>query len=311
VRWILKASAQKALSALPRGEDVNYLLQRHVAGSLPQRDGPFRQKVSRALRHFDTFVEYGYREPASAVFYEFGTGWDLVAPLAYYSLGVERQLLVDIRPSVKLELVNDAIGRYSRLQDEIEHEAGRPLRGLGAPDVRTIAALAERFGIDYRAPLDARRTGLAAESVDFVSSTNTLEHVPEPDIGAILAECRRLMRPDGVLSCRIDMRDHYSYFDRSLTVYHFLGLSDRRWRLANSSLHYQNRLRRPDYLRLFAEAGFEVVLENAVGPTPADLELLSRQELASRFRSYSLEDLGAKSLALVARPHGGTQKASG
>ena len=54
---------------------------------------------------------------------------------------------------------------------------------------------------------------LPAASVDFVSSTNTLEHIPATDIGPILAECRRLLRPDGVVSCRIDMRDHYSYFD--------------------------------------------------------------------------------------------------
>jgi hypothetical protein len=98
------------------------------------------------------------------------------------------------------------------------------------------------------------------------------------------------------------MRDHYSYFDSSLSPYNFLTISDRRWSLVNSSLHYQNRLRRSDYLRLFEEAGFDVVRESAVGPTAAELELLRRLALEPRFRSYALEDLGAKSLALVARP---------
>lgn len=116
MKWILKASMQKALSAVPRGEDVNYFLQRHVAGSLPQRDGPFRQKVSRAFQHFRAFEEHSTKPPADAVFYEFGAGWDLVAELGYYGLGIDHQLLVDIRPSVKLELVNDAIARYTRLR---------------------------------------------------------------------------------------------------------------------------------------------------------------------------------------------------
>lgn len=305
MKWILKASTQKALSAVPHGEDVNYFLQRHVVRSLPQRDAAFRQKVSRAMQHFRAFNEHGSRAPGDAVFYEFGTGWDLVAPLGYYALGVESQLLVDIRPSVKLDLVGDAIARYARLGPELGAEAGRPLRELGAPDVQQLGSLRSRFGIDYRAPLDARQTGLPAESVDFVSSTNTLEHIPEPDIGPILAECRRLLRPDGVLSCRIDMRDHYSYFDSSISPYNFLTFSDRRWKLVNSSLHFQNRLRAADYRRLLEHAGFEIVHENVVGPTAAELELLRRLELEPRFRACTLQDLGAKSLAVVARPMSG------
>ncbi len=97
------------------------------------------------------------------------------------------------------------------------------------------------------------------------------------------------------------MRDHYSYFDSSLSPYNFLTISDRRWRLVNSSLHYQNRRRRPDYLGLLEEAGFEFLSESAVGPNAEELEQLRHLALAPEFRSYTLEDLGAKSLAIVAR----------
>ncbi len=42
--------------------------------------------------------------------------------------------------------------------------------------------------------------------------------------------------------------------------------------------------------------------ERAVGPSAEELEQLRHLTLAPEFRGYTLEDLGAKSLAIVARP---------
>jgi SAM-dependent methyltransferase len=303
VRWLLKAAVQKAAGSLPRSDGLNYVFQRRVLKTLPLRAETFRQKFSRAVQHVDAYREHVADAPkADAVAYEFGAGWDLVIPLAYWSLGFERQILVDIRPHLRLELVNDAIGRYDRLRNELESAADRPLRPLGPP-LRTLEELRERFGIEYLAPRDARATGLEAESIDFVSSTNTLEHVPVEDIRSIFRECARLLRPEGVLSCRIDLRDHYAYFDRSLSPYNFLRFSERTWRLFNSPVHFQNRLRYPDYLRLAEEAGLRIVSESRAAPSPEELDVLRSLPLAPEFRSgYSPDELGGKSLAMVARP---------
>ena len=138
--------------------------------------------------------------------------------------------------------------------------------------------------------------------MDFVTSTNTLEHIPEPDVRLVLAECRRLLRPGGALSCRIDLRDHYSYFDRSLSHYNFLRYSRHAWRLANSPLMHQNRLRYPDYLDAFTDAGFELMVVRAAKPRPRQLERLKGLRIAPEQQRYSLEELGAPSLRLVARP---------
>jgi SAM-dependent methyltransferase len=167
--------------------------------------------------------------------------------------------------------------------------------------VGSAAELETRFGIAYLAPRDARATALPAESVDFVSSTDTCEHIPEPDLARIFAECRRLLRPGGAFSCRVDLQDHYSYFDPSLSRYHFLRFSDRAWTLVNSPLHYQNRLRAPDYLRLVREAGLEVVSETPSGPGADGLNELRGLPLAPRFRGYPLEELGVGTLSFVAR----------
>lgn len=303
MRWLAKAVLQKGIGALPASESVNYTFQRRVSRSLPTSEATFRRKFGRALSHHGAYVEHGpSRDVTEAVFYEFGAGWDLAIQLSYWSLGVHRQMLVDIRPNLRLELVNTTVERLHRRHGELEEVAGRALHDPGAGAVDSAVELEERFGISYLAPQDARATGLESESIDFVSSTNTLEHIPAKDIVPILAECRRLLRPDGIISSRIDLRDHFCDADAGLSPYNYLRFSDRVWRILNSSVLYQNRLRRPDYLRSFADAGLAIVDETATQPTDEQLTALRNLDLAPRFRSYSLEELAVQALVVIARP---------
>ena len=285
MRWVAKAVLQRGLGLVPQGERLNYLFQRHVARSLPAGESVFRRKFARAEQHVAAYEEHGPGTPlGEAVFDEFGVGWDLAIPLSFAALGVGRQVLVDIRPSARVELVNDSLSRLER------------------DPIQSLAELEERFGIEYLAPCDAGATGLPAESVDFVSSTDVCEHVPEDDLAAIFRECFRLLRPGGAFSCRIDLQDHYSYFDRSLSRYNFLRFSEGAWRLVNSPLHFQNRLRAPDYLRLVRDAGFELAVERPSGPDERGLAELGSLPLAERFRNgYTPQELGVTVLSFVAR----------
>lgn len=286
MRWVAKAALQRGLGFLPQGERLNYLFQRHVAHSLPGGEPVVRRKLARARQHLEVFA----RPTEDAVFYEFGAGWDLAIPLSYAALGVGRQVLVDIRPSARVELVNETIAL-------LERELG----SLGGP-VSSLADLEDRFGITYLAPRDARASGLDAGSIDFITSTDVCEHIPEDDLAQIFRECKRLLRPGGAISCRIDLQDHYAYFDPGLSRYHFLRFSDRAWSLVNSPLHFQNRLREPDYRRLVEEAGLEVVSWTPSGPSAEGLAELETMELAPRFRNgYTREQLGVTVLSFVAR----------
>ena len=303
MRWLAEAAAQTLLSYVPGGERVQYAVQRRVTRSLPLSDDVFRQKATRALEHARAFAKHGPpRALAEAELYEFGAGWDLVVQLTLHSLGAERQTIVDVRPHVRLELVSDTLRKLDAHRSWLEQEAGTPVRRLDPRPVRGVGELRERFGIDYLAPWDARDTRLPGETFDLVTSTDTLEHIPADDIAQILRECRRLLKRDGIMSCRIDLEDHYRHADARLSRYNFLRFSDRTWRALNPPLHYQNRLRYPDYVALFRNAGLEMVDERVSRPTAADMEAIRPLELADRFRRYSLDDLAVRGLALVARP---------
>lgn len=144
---------------------------------------------------------------------------------------------MDLRPLARAELALDVADRV----------------GLAAAEEvpTTLEDLLESLGIEYWARGDVRSTSEPAESVDVITSSNTLEHIPRGDIELILRECHRILVADGILSFQIDYKDHYSYFDPTCSPYRFLSFTSARWRLYNPALHHQNRLRHRDYLELF------------------------------------------------------------
>src|SRR6478672_153786 len=115
MNWKWKACMQMALSTVPGGERANYFLQKHITKSLPLSETAFADQVGYAQQHIQAIRQY-YKKPLQeATFYEFGAGWDLIVPLALYSFGIEKQILVDIHSLVRPSLVNNAIEKFERL----------------------------------------------------------------------------------------------------------------------------------------------------------------------------------------------------
>ncbi|MGH9278625.1 MAG: class I SAM-dependent methyltransferase [Acidimicrobiales bacterium] len=298
--WRAKALLQGAFSLLPRGHDVNYLFQRHITHGLPLQEHKLDEMVELAGHHAAALAQRGRVPLGACRAYEFGAGWDLGMPLLLYCAGVNHQTIVDIRPLTRVDLVAD-LARRLRSKDLPAAFVRRP-EEPGGDDLDGYLA---RHGISYRAPLD-RSTGLPAGSVDGITSTNTLEHIPPADIAAILRECRRLLAPGGVMSFQIDYQDHYSYFDPSISVYNFLRYDDRRWRLYNPSLHFQNRLRHRDYLDLIAGAGLAVAEAETDGGSADEIGVVAALPPDDRFATYGGAELAVRRsrLVLVPRPEG-------
>jgi SAM-dependent methyltransferase len=300
MNWRFKALLQRAFSAIPHGESLNHFCQRHMTRNYPLRQEKVNRQVSLARQHLAAFMACGSADIPQATFYEFGAGWTMLSPLAYYCCGVNRQELVDIRRLLKPNLINDVIGK---LDVTAKHERlpRRPAWQLASHPQKAIRQLQEHYGIAYRAPADARNTALPAASVDFITSTSTLEHIPPGDIRTILRECRRILRSDGAMSFCIDYQDHFSYFDRRISAYNFLQYSDDSWGKYNSALHYQNRLRHREYLQLFADEGFDVAVDRHPEPTDGDLDVIRMMRVHPRFGQYSLRELAVRQSHVVLR----------
>jgi SAM-dependent methyltransferase len=298
MKWVLKAVIQKAISVLPNPERANYFFQRRALKSFPLPRREFVWRVEHALNHSKA-IQAHFHGLAGLRGYEFGAGWDMIIPLTYYALGIDDQTVVDIRPNLRLELVNDTITRLNGYREELESTYKVKMRPLDSRPLTGSADLRERFGINYCAPCDARNTKLPADSIDFITSTYTLEHIPRTDIILILRECHRILKPAGIVSSLIDMQDHYALCDNSISVYNYLQFPEWLWTMVNCSLHYQNRLRYSDYLDIAKQDGFSTVEEWIDQPTESDLKALHALKLDPRFSGYSQSSLAAKRLGLV------------
>lgn len=219
--------------------------------------------------------------------FEFGAGADLVGPLTFWALGVSSQTIVDRTPLLSWS----GARRATRILSSLSAELG--LARLPASSPSSTRSLRD-LGIDYRAPVDAVRTGLPAESMDLITSNSTLEHVPKGELAPLLLECSRLLKRDGVMCFRIDYEDHYAYFDPRISAYNFLRYSEEEWSRYNSSIHYQNRLRHRDYVELFGRVGLDVREVRTLEPELRGLAELALVPVHADFRGYATEELGTR-----------------
>ncbi len=277
MHWALKAALANGLSVVPGGRRLHALLQRYVTHSIPPSERDFFSRSHAAIQHLAAYRRWG-TSPGDArldraTFVEFGAGWDLGIALIYRLAGVGAQFVFDIEPLVNAELVRLAATRARTHADHLfTASAHAPdLARLPHDGPATQAMLYDWLraaGIEYRAPGDARRTELPSGSVDAVTSTFTLEHIPPDDIAAIFAETLRTLRPGGVMSGLIDMSDHFSHADPGISPWHFLRFSEQAWRIVNSDLLYQNRLRASGYVAMARSAGFEIAQAATEVPAP-------------------------------------------
>ena len=290
--WRVKAGVQRAFSALPGGHHLNYALQRTVGG-LPYSDSSFSSFITVGQQQIDAARPHGI-DPTSARSFEFGAGFDLHMPLVRSMLGLDRQLVVDIRSLARGPLV---VSTYERLKDWDDPPVDwRPRAVAESGDMSSVL---QAHGIEYRAPADARSVSESDGSFDLLLTTSTLEHIPESDLAAILREGHRLLRPGGLVACHIDYSDHWSHFDPTISPYNFLQYEQSEWDKLNPSLMWQNRLRHSDYLRLFDDAGFEVLSADVLATDP-DARLPETLTLAPPFDRYDPTDLAKLGSFVVA-----------
>lgn len=158
---------------------------------------------------------------------------------------------------------------------------------------RLARELLER--IRWCSPMDIARNTLPAASLDVIWSHTCFEHFADP-AGAV-AQIARLLRPGGVTSHQIDLRDHRD-FNRPLD---FLAHSDTIWRLATSRLPnaVRHRWRASQYRAAFEARGLEVLYLEVSHKTLVTEEM--RRHFSRCFQTLDLEDLGILNLFLLAR----------
>ncbi len=304
MNWRIKALLQKTLARVPYGKSVHYALQRSLGGL---RCLNIDHRLRNAMRLVELLAEAGVDITGKTVV-EIGSGWAPIVPTYFYLLGAGRCISYDLNRYLKEILIRQMLDQFGVHIDQIV--STRPTQDREIRDRYTNLAATKGvedvlriLKMDYRAPANACQTGLPDGSVDVLFSNLVLEHVPPSVIEGLFREARRILKPSGgMMVHRVDPGDHYRSFDRTITQINFLRYSHKSWRFwGQNDIHYQNRLRAPQYRQIAERAGFRIVSENS----RVDLrskEALMTFPLDAEFSGFSRDDLCTVTYDFVAKP---------
>lgn len=249
--------------------------------------------------------------PVGKVFFEVGTGWSPMVPIAYWLMGADRIITIDLNPYLKEELVAEHLRCIADEQDKIAALFGDLMVGerfqalleLANRPAWTLNQLLDLCRIDYVAPGDAGQTGLPDSHVDFHTSFTVLEHIPPDVLSKIFMEGNRITRDNGLFVHYVDYSDHFSHADKRISAINFLQFSDDVWAsYADNRYMYMNRLRHDDFLALYERAGHQIVdVEPSVDRLAEQLLQTGALKLDSRFESKTKDVLAITGAWIVTR----------
>jgi predicted SAM-dependent methyltransferase len=275
----IKCCVQSILSRLPGNEKLNFFFQRFVAKNLPMRLGGYITKWEQAKRHMEAYRRYADVTPS--VCYEIGSGWDLAVALSLASIAkVSKIYCVDVREHLRVSLLNNSL-RMMFEQGILDRQY------IATKDSRQ--KILDEFKIKYVVVDSCGETAFQDHEIDFIFSNNVFEHIPPDSLVYTLKECKRVLSEEGIMSISIDYGDHYCTFDKSITPYNMLKYSNKQWLKYNHELHYINRLRHSDFVKLFERAGFDILEEdkkypsdhrNVIATVPIHKEFLDKYSFA-------------------------------
>jgi SAM-dependent methyltransferase len=269
MNWKLKAKIQNLISLLPPNVSysIYYWIQRNFGALRSNKINP----IDRLRAGFETCkrLEQFGKSPVGATFLEVGTGRRINTPLAFWLLGAEKIITVDLNPYLKEELIKADLEYIKNHSNDIEdlfenrivNNRLNILISLNQSPLN-LQELLKLISVDHIAPGDASQLSIPSNSIDFHTSYLVFEHIPPEIIKAIIKEGKRILKKDGLFVHRIDYSDHFSHSDKSISAINFLQFSDIEWnRIAGNRYMYMNRLRHDDFKKLFLELELSILLD--------------------------------------------------
>lgn len=237
--WWAKIGAKLALSRVP------------AAYTIWQRLGLFRHgymdTAQYAIGVFSSHIQRTglTNQLVGKTVLEVGPGDSVATALIAKAHGA-RALLVDAGSYAQLDLTV-----YRRLADELRAV------GLAPPsldNVSNLGELLETCGASYLTEGLASLRTLGDATVDLVFSQAVLEHVRKHEFLDTQRELARILKPSGICSHRVDLRDHLG------GKLNNLRFSSKIWEspFFFKSGFYTNRIRFSEMVSLFQQAGFAV-----------------------------------------------------
>jgi SAM-dependent methyltransferase len=296
--WKYLALLGQVMAMFPRdlAYRLYYLAQLHGGGlknRSPQKQLENSVIIAEAIRE-------QHREISGKTFLELGTGRTLNVPMGLWLCGAGKVITIDVNPYLKKELIGKSIDWLRQKENNVRVIFGdfaqsklfneRLAKLVTYRD--EIDSLIKIMNVEYLIQSESNTLPLANDSVDYFFSTYVLEHIPPVEVVRIIREARRIMRRDGLLIHIIDLSDHFSHYDKTITAVNFLQFSEEEWhKLAGNRFFYLNRLRSYEWYQLLATQHVEILSKVELRDDRA-LDLLKQGfPLDRRFSGHAPKEL--------------------
>lgn len=278
--WWSKIGAKILLSRLPFGY------------SLWQKIGFFRHGAmdtsAYAIGVFDAHVAKAglSGKLAGKRILELGPGDSIATAIIAAAHGAQA-VLVDAGAFVRSD-----VAPYLEVARVHREKFGSTLPEITSGD--RIDSILSRCGAEYHTRGLASLREIKSGSIDLIFSQAVLEHIRRHEFLETMKECRRILKPGGIATHQVDLRDHLG------GALNHLRFTEKTWEsdLFTGSGFYTNRIQYSQMLELCTQAGFTVVEAPAKRwaalPTP-------KRKLVPEFSALSDEELGVSVFDVVLR----------
>jgi SAM-dependent methyltransferase len=279
-----------------------------IVGSIPKPYNPL-PTISDAVKMLKNIKAIAGWGGVDAVFFEYGTGWVPSLPIGLWLGGARKTISMDtntymqnkyVKEAAQIIVQNDKKIKeiYGDLLDEKRFES---LVNYVKGGIK-VKELLELCRVEYIAPADAARTGLADQSVDFHVSHFAFEHIPPETLKAILLEGARIIKPNGLFINSVDYQDHFAVYTKTINRLNFLQYSDAEWQKYNNNKYtYVNRMRHEDFIKLFEYLGHDIVYMETGADESIKKLLDNGVELDEKYKSMSKDTLSIMNAWFVSR----------
>lgn len=257
----------------------------------------FDGRITKAMNNFDMCRKVAGFNPKDKVVLELGSGGHGVDLIFLYLLGAKKIYTVDIRFFGFLymaQAVNDFENHLAEMASVFgvdESELRARYETLKKED--SVEGFMKVMNITFLT-FDELRKGadVITDKADFFFSESNLQRIPLKYINKTLAQAAKCLNPGAIMFHRVDTGDiniqpTRPLHDPNLYRFHFLKYSDKGWRRRiTERIGSQNRLRQPEYLKIFTDLGFDMVYsENYLYKD--DVEKMADFSVNERFEQFS------------------------
>lgn len=223
----------------------------------------------RAKSLLSLFEKYDIAQEGARLL-ELGTGWahwESTVIRLFYNAKV---ILFDVWDNREFQPFKVYVSEFrDALDNEIEilSSKHKDVRGLLKKiiSLNSFSELYDLLGFQYVVEPTGTLRKLEHKAYDACFSCNVFEHIDRAIISEYIKDLYCLLKPGGYSFMTIDISDHLANYDRGVCRKNYLKYSDALWELCfENDVQYFNRIQRGEWLRLFSQAGFELLEEESL-----------------------------------------------